>query len=500
MLIEERAVLEGRPKPDGYNVGFNAGAAAGQTVFHLHVHVIPRYAGDVPDARGGIRHVIPDKANYMVRDDPGEYRRTGYVDDVRLTTGPDAPLLDRLRADIDRSQRVDIAVAFVMSSGVALLFEHLRDVLERDGQLRLLTGDYLGVTDPQALLRLLDLPRDPELRVYETRLGTGFHLKSYICHFGDGGGAAYVGSSNLSRSALLDNVEWNFRVFPSVDAAGFREAATAFESLYEHPATTAINPRWVSDYRARRPQAGVVVAGAPPEAPAEIPKPHFVQHLALQALAKTREQGNTAGLVVLATGLGKTWLSAFDSDQPEFNRVLFVAHRDEILTQSLGTFRRIRPDASLGFYTGTQKDENAEVLFASIQTLGRLPHLRNFAPDAFDYIVVDEFHHAAAASYRKLLEHFQPKFLLGLTATPDRTDGGDLLGLCQENLIYRCDLFEGIGKGLLSPFHYYGVPDNVDYENIPWRGHPLRSRGVDDSGCHPGPCREHPGRVSALGW
>lgn len=469
--IEERAQREGRPLPDGYNIGVNAGAAAGQTVFHLHVHVIPRYAGDVADARGGVRHVIPSKANYLVRDDPGEYRRPGYVDDVRLTTGPDAPLLGRLLADIDRSQRVDIAVAFVMTSGVALLFEHLRDVLERDGQLRLLTGDYLGVTDPQALLRLLDLPRDPDLRVYETRRGTGFHLKSYICHFGDGGGAAYVGSSNLSRSALMDNVEWNFRVFPSVDAVGFREAETAFESLYRHPATTLINPRWVSDYRARRPQAGGAATGVQPEAPAEIPKPHHVQHLALQALAKTRERGNTAGLVVLATGLGKTWLSAFDSDQPgHFDRVLFVAHRDEILAQALGTFRTIRPDASLGFYTGTQKDANADVLFASIQTLGRLPHLRNFLPDAFDYIVVDEFHHAAAASYRKLLEYFQPKFLLGLTATPDRTDGGDLLGLCQENLVYRCDLFEGIRKGLLSPFHYYGVPDNVDYENIPWRG------------------------------
>jgi superfamily II DNA or RNA helicase/diadenosine tetraphosphate (Ap4A) HIT family hydrolase len=470
-LIEERATREGRPKPDGYNVGFNAGAAAGQTVFHLHVHVIPRHAGDVADPRGGIRNVIPGKANYLVRDDAGEYRRPGHVDDVRLTTGPDVPLLGHLLADIDRSQRVDIAVAFVMTSGVALLFEHLRDVLERDGQLRLLTGDYMGVTDPQALLRLLDLPREPELRVYETRPGNGFHLKSYICHFADGGGAAYVGSSNLSRSALLESVEWNFRVFPSVDAVGFREAEIAFDSLYRHSSTTDISPRWVSDYRARRPQAGGVVTGMPPEAPTEIPKPHHVQHLALQALAKTREQGNTAGLVVLATGLGKTWLSAFDSDKPgHFDRVLFVAHRDEILAQALGTFRRIRPDASLGFYTGTQKDAHADVLFASIQTLGRLPHLRNFAPDAFDYIVVDEFHHAAAASYRKLLEYFQPKFLLGLTATPDRTDGGDLLGLCQENLIYRCDLFEGIHKGLLSPFHYYGVPDNVDYENIPWRG------------------------------
>ncbi|TFH40463.1 MAG: HIT domain-containing protein, partial [Lysobacterales bacterium] len=470
-VIEERAQREGRPPPEGYNIGINAGAAAGQTIFHLHVHVIPRYVGDVADPRGGVRHVIPNKANYILRDGQGEYSRPKYVDEARLTTGPDAPLLRRLLADIDRSQRVDIAVAFVMLSGVALLFEHLRDVLERNGQLRLLTGDYLGVTDPQALLRLLDLPCEPELRVYETGRGTGFHLKSYICHFGDGGGAAYVGSSNLSRSALLDNVEWNFRVFLSADAVGFREAGNAFESLYQHPATTPIDPQWVSAYRARRPRGREDVTGVPLELPADIPKPHHVQHLALQALEGTRKRGNTAGLVVLATGLGKTWLSAFDSDQPgHFDRVLFVAHREEILTQALGTFRRIRPDANLGFYTGTQKDADADVLFASIQTLGKVSHLSNFNVNAFDYIVVDEFHHAAAASYRKLLNHFQPKFLLGLTATPDRTDGGDLLGLCQENLVYRCDLFEGIRRGLLSPFHYYGVPDTVNYANIPWRG------------------------------
>jgi hypothetical protein len=149
--------------------------------------------------------------------------------------------------------------------------------------------------------------------------------------------------------------------------------------------------------------------------------------------------------------------------------VLFVAHRDEILTQALETFRRVRPAARLGRYTGAEKAPDAEVLFASVQTLGRLPHLRQFAPDAFDYVVVDEFHHAAAATYRRLIDHFRPRFLLGLTATPERTDGGDLLALCQENLVYRCDLAEGIRRGLLSAFRYFGVPDEVDYRNVPWR-------------------------------
>ena len=165
--------------------------------------------------------------------------------------------------------------------------------------------------------------------------------------------------------------------------------------------------------------------GVPPEPPRPVPEPHAIQQEALEALEQTRSEGNAAGLVVLATGLGKTWLAAFDTDRFRAKRVLFVAHREEILRQALDTFRRIRPEATLGLYTGTEKDPTADVLFASIQTLGKKAHLRNFGSNAFDYIVVDEFHHAAARTYRQLIDHFDPEFLLGLTATPERTDGGD---------------------------------------------------------------------------
>jgi superfamily II DNA or RNA helicase len=171
--------------------------------------------------------------------------------------------------------------------------------------------------------------------------------------------------------------------------------------------------------------------------------------------------------VVLATGLGKTWLAAFDSEN--FERVLFVAHREEILNQSMRTFRRIRPQATFGFYNGQEKTPDAGILFASIQTLSRTEHLEAFPPDHFDYLVIDEFHHAAAPTYQKVIDHFNPRFLLGLTATPERTDGGNLLALCSQNLVYRCDLAEGMEHDLLCPLHYYGVPDEVDYSNIPWR-------------------------------
>ena len=186
-------------------------------------------------------------------------------------------------------------------------------------------------------------------------------------------------------------------------------------------------------------------------------------------MEQTRADGFTAGLVVLATGLGKTWLAAFDSDRSEFHRVLFVAHREEILNQAIETFRRIRPKARIGRLAGDRRETEADLLFASVQTLGRFNHLSGFAPNHFDYIVIDEFHHAAASTYRRIIDHFSPKFLIGLTATPERTDGGDLLGLCQENLVFQAGIHEGIEGRHLCPFHYFGVPDDVDYANIPWR-------------------------------
>ena len=197
------------------------------------------------------------------------------------------------------------------------------------------------------------------------------------------------------------------------------------------------------------------------------PAPRPVQRETLAALEQTRIEGFRRGLVVMATGLGKTWLAAFDAARPQFRRVLFVAHREEILRQSLDVFRRVQPDADLGLYYGGEKQHDARVLFASVQTLA--VNLHRFAADRFDYIVIDEFHHAAAASYRRVIAHFQPDFLLGLTATPNRMDGADLLALCSDNLVYECPLTDGVERGDLSPFNYFGIADDVDYTPIPWR-------------------------------
>jgi superfamily II DNA or RNA helicase/HKD family nuclease/diadenosine tetraphosphate (Ap4A) HIT family hydrolase len=457
-----QAVISEQFGPDGFNVGFNERAAAGQTVFHFHLHIIPRYAGDVIDPRGGVRHVIPDKANYLAA---GAVLET--TNQRLVTGGDDNPLLPNLLLNLDRSMTCDLAVAFLLDSGARMIVSHLRDFLTRGGRARILVGDYLEVTEPSALRRLNDLTGDLQVRVYEAR-DRGFHLKTYIFQT-DTEGVAFVGSSNLSGPALTSSIEWNYKVISRQEQAGFAEIRAGFEDIFNAPSSVRADEAWICRYEARRVHPDWPAAEVAEEASAPAAVPHALQQEALAALMDTRREGFSAGLVVLATGLGKTWLSAFDSDRPEFRRVLFVAHREEILNQAIDNFRRVRPNASIGRMNASQRETDADLLFASVQTLGRMEHLSRFAPTAFDYIIVDEFHHAAAPTYRRIIDYFQAKFLLGLTATPERMDGGDLLALCQENLVFEASVPDGVSAGLLCAFQYWGVPDLVDYANIPWR-------------------------------
>lgn len=392
--------------------------------------------------------------------------------DRALISGAEDALLRHLVPHIDAACEIDAAVSFAMTSGVRLLTEHLQDMLDRGGQLRLTVGDYLNVTEPDALRRLADLDGNRDLFVFRSD-GTAYHPKAWIFRFEDGTGALIAGSSNLSDSALRSGIEWNLRLFGDGKAPSLIQARAEFDALLARPETALLTDNWIDAYEQRRsapdrprPEA----MGVPDEPAPPAPTPHEIQAEALAALAASRAQGDRASLVVLATGLGKTFLAAFDTR--DFRRVLFVAHREEILTQAMAAFRAVRPKARLGRFVAGEKDRNADILFASVQTLSRNAHLDSFEASAFDYIVVDEFHHAAAPTYRRIIDHFEPEYLLGLTATPERTDGGDLLSLCQENLVYRCDFWEGISRGLLSPFRYFGVPDGIEYAQIPWRsGH-----------------------------
>ncbi len=456
--------LDAEFSPAGYNVGFNAGVVAGQTVPHLHVHVIPRYVDDVDDPRGGIRHVIPGRGNYL---DP----TARVLAPPQLVTPAEQAFRTRLVASLNDVvlDRIDLVVSFVMQSGVQLLAAHIDAALGRGAHVRMLTSDYLQITEPDALAFFLDRVGSHagggrlDLRVFSDDR-VSFHPKAYLFWSSDSArSVAFVGSSNMSRSALLTGIEWNVqteRVAPFL---------AEFEKLWFDDRARRPSIAWLDEYRRQRVDRRAAQASEPIAAEDETPAlaPWSVQREALTALEATRIEGQRAGMVVMATGLGKTWLAAFDSARPAFKRVLFVAHRDEILTQARDVFRRVRPVGRLTFFTGASRDMTGDVVFASVQSLTR--HLADVDPEAFDYVVVDEFHHAAAQTYRRVIGHFRPQFLLGLTATPDRSDSADLLALCDDNLVYECGLPTGVARGLLSPFAYRAVRDVADYEHIPWR-------------------------------
>ena len=385
--------------------------------------------------------------------------------------------LPRLCQSISQASQIDLAVAFVKKTGLNLIYPDLQNAISDDelkspAQIRILTSDYLDITDPAALRALLLLKQQgADVRVYESK-GSSFHLKAYLFSGHDHGsrrwGRAFIGSSNISAQALQAGIEWNYQVdFPPDE--GFLEAAQRFDELFESPNVVGLSDQWVDDYEARRVPPPIAIAPGSDEAEAP-PVPTPVQSAALSALDKTREEGFGRGLVVVATGLGKTWLSAFDANQMGARRVLFVAHREEILKQAAKTYIRIRPKSRVGYYMGSVRNKTADILCASVQTLGKEEHLREFDPRHFDYIVVDEFHHASAPTYHRLLDYFAPHFLLGLTATPDRTDRSDILSLCDDNLVYEFPLLDGVKEKHLVPFHYYGIFDeSVDYKEIPWR-------------------------------
>lgn len=454
-----KARLDVELQPDGYNVGFNSGEAAGQTVAHFHLHVIPRFAGDVPDPRGGLRHTLPHQSNYLA--DVGAI----LVDNRTQTV---ADVVSKSLSD-QRFDRADFVVSFVMVSGVRLIGLGLEDALERGLRARFLTTDYLQNTEPDALARLLDLVETYgeafKVRVFSDPT-TSFHPKSYLFwSTTTAAGLSLVGSSNLSRSGIQEGFEWNLASGPPL------KLVSEFETLWDHPLSQPLTHNWLRQYRARPRRQLLIEEQAEAEVETveeeSLAMPRPIQAEALVALKASRHTGEGRGLVVLATGLGKTWLAAFYVRELEAKRVLFVAHRDEILRQSRDVFRKVIPRCDAGMFTGDERVPDAEFLFAAVQSLGR--NLDLWQPEHFNIIIIDEFHHAAAPTYRRIIEHFKPDFFLGMTATPERLDGADLLALCNDNLVFECGLAEGISRGELCSFQYWAEKDVADFAHIPWR-------------------------------
>ncbi|XKE94428.1 DEAD/DEAH box helicase family protein [Metaplanococcus flavidus] len=398
-------------------------------------------------------------------------------------------LLGHLKKLSKEATEIHWITAFAMKSGIGLILPFLQEAAERKVPIKLLVGDYLFVTQPGALEMLLEQLPEAEVRLWKSG-GVSFHPKSYLFR-GTENSHLIVGSSNLSASALTRGVEWNLIAPTSVDNEVFEEAVKQFHTYFYGEQTIPLNRETLAEYtelhknaNIKRPispvwsEAEEVEMTVGPAQPQEISEPSEIytkeisprpaQQEALEALENAMDEEYSRAMVVLATGLGKTYLVAFFAEK--FKRVLFVAHREEILFQAKQSFQHVHPDRTSAFYNASEKQTDADFIFASIYTLGSQYHLDRFEADAFDLIVVDEFHHAAAPTYERLLKHFEPKFLLGITATPDRMDNKDVYALCDGNVAISIHFLDAIERNWLSPFQYYGVYDDTDYSAIRWLG------------------------------
>ena len=402
-----------------------------------------------------------------------------------MTGGSDRrmQLYYQLIQSLKKADSVDIIVSFLMESGVKMLLEELDNALKRGAKIRILIGNYLGITQPSALYLLKKkLGSRVDMRFYNEK-DRSFHPKSYIFHY-RGYNDIYIGSSNISRSALTSGIEWNYRFSSVSDPKNYEKFYHAFEDLFEHHSIIIDNEelkRYSQNWH--RPAVAKDLeryeySHQNEENESEDTKvqllyePRGAQIEALCALEDTRAEGAKRALVQAATGVGKTYLAAFDSKS--YERVLFVAHREEILKQAAASFRNVRNSEDYGFFTGEEKSTDKSVIFASVATLGRSEYLseKYFAPDYFQYLVIDEFHHAVNEQYQRIVKYFKPQFLLGLTATPERMDGRNIYELCDYNVPYEISLKDAINKGMLVPFHYYGIYDDTDYSGL----HLIRGR------------------------
>lgn len=387
-------------------------------------------------------------------------------------TGNKQYLINRLKTSIKNATTIDIIVSFLMESGVKLLLQDLKEALNRGVKIRILTGNYLKITQPQALYLLKSELKDKvDLRFYNNS-NKSFHPKAYMFH-NPIDSEIYIGSSNISRGALTSSIEWNYRFLKSAAPNDFKVFYDTFEDLFNNH-SLIITDEVLKDYSKQWTRPNIYKDIEKEEIKEEnvinIFEPRGAQIEALYSLEKSREEGFDKGLVVAATGIGKTYLAAFDS--AKYNRVLFVAHREEIIKQAAQSFKNVRNSDDIGFFYGNQKDTKNSFIFALVQTLGKEQYLNEeyFSKDYFDYIIVDEFHHAVSNNYKKIIDYFIPKFLLGLTATPERLDSKDVFALCDYNMVYEVRLKDAINKGWLVPFRYYGIYDEtVNYEDIDYK-------------------------------
>ena len=397
------------------------------------------------------------------------------LDTTLLTNAPDEPTLwSQLRSEVDSADAIDVVMAFIRRSGINPLLDALRRHCEAGRPLRVLTTTYTDSTERRALDGLSGL--GAEVRVSYDVGTTRLHAKAWIFRRDSGLSTAYVGSSNLTHSAQVTGLEWNVRVSSARNPDVLAKFAAVFESYWSSGDFVPYDAEQFDIERERtgRRDLGPQVILSPIEL-----RPRPFQARLLELIELARRRGHHRNLLVAATGTGKTVMAALDYEALRRRlpraRLLFLAHREEILDQSLATFRYALRDPSFGEkWVGGARPTRFDHVFASIQSLHRAD-LDALPADHFDVVIVDEFHHAAAASYARVLDHVRPAELLGLTATPERSDGLPILHWFDERIAAELRLWDAIDQQHLAPFVYFGIHDGLDLREIPWR----RGRGYD---------------------
>jgi superfamily II DNA or RNA helicase len=381
-----------------------------------------------------------------------EYRPSILTNDPIINEKVLTTILDELRS----CESFFLSVAFITTGGVASLMGTLLDLQLKGVSGKILVSEYLNFTEPEALRKIKQLS-NVELKIAKE---SDFHSKGFLFTH-----SSYytiiIGSSNITHSALTKNKEWNLKVTAHKDSELFGQTMAEFNKVFNssHWVTEEYLTKYSFVYNSEKKLRQGLRKALLNDTEIKL-EPNEMQKLALANLNKLRNEGKNKALLISATGTGKTLLSAFDILHVKPKRILFLVHRANIANKAMESFQKvIGSKKTFGFYSSKQLHENADYLFSTIQTFSRDEHLNKFSKQHFDYIVIDETHRASAASYQKILNHFTPKFLLGMTATPERTDSKDVFEIFDYNIAYEIRLHDALEHEMLVPFHYFGISD-----------------------------------------
>ena len=404
--------------------------------------------------------------HYKIAKDILKSNETGFINnfiDSNLALRPKLIINDYNKGSKVLSDIVDelkkcnefmISVAFITSSGVTPLLEILKELESKGICGQILTTDYLNFSEPKALKKLLSFS-NITMRMYTK---DNFHTKGYIFKHTDHY-KLIIGSSNMTQNALTKNKEWNLKVSSLEEGSLTESVINEFKAMWDEADNLTLD--WIETYeKIYRKQREALRKSTVPRITQYTLKPNKMQVSAIQALDKLREKGLKKALLISATGTGKTYLSAFDVRNFNPRRALFIVHREQIANQAMDSFKNVFGDTrSMGILSGSSKDTDKDFLFSTVQTLSKDEVMQSFSKDEFDYIIIDEVHKAGAISYQKIVNYFEPQFLLGMTATPERTDDFDIFKMFDHNVAYEIRLQQALEEDLLCPFHYFGVTD-----------------------------------------